>query len=80
MPAETLSAYRDHGNPKKTLDEDLASANQVLNDLASIGIDLDQITQQLEDEGVEKFSAALHRLMASLEEKQTAMSTSSSRR
>jgi len=77
MPAETLEAYRDHGHPKQTLGEDLAPAHQALHDLASIGIDLNQITQQLEDEGVEKFSSALQRLMAALEEKQTAASTSS---
>lgn len=39
---------------------------------------MDRITQNLEDEGVEKFSSALHRLMFSLKEKQNALPTGSS--
>ncbi len=41
-----------------------------------MGIDLDQITQDLEEQGVEKFRAALDRLMVSLQDKQATMSNS----
>jgi transaldolase len=48
----------------------------VLRDLSTLGIDLDQITQQLEDQGVEKFATSLTKLMDSLQQKQSAMRTS----
>jgi transaldolase len=73
MPIETLNAYRDHGRPKQTLEENVTEAHQVLLDLPGLGIDLDQATQQLEDQGVEKFSDSLNKLMASLQEKQAAL-------
>ena len=69
VPVETLTAYRDHGHPAQSLDQDVPAAFQALSDLSSLGIDLDAVTQQLEDEGVKKFSAAFDQLMASLKEK-----------
>jgi transaldolase len=68
MPVETLAAYRDRGRPERRLDRKTAEAYQILRDLSTIGIDLDAATDQLEGEGVEKFSAALDRLMVSLKE------------
>ncbi len=73
VPIETLNAYRDHGHPKQTLDRDVAEAYQALSDLSSVEIDLDAVTQQLEDEGVGTFIAAFDRLMVSLKEKQAAV-------
>ena len=75
IPVETLNAYRDHGHPERTLDQDVHKAYHLLNKLASVGIDLDAITQQLEDEGVEKFVSAFERLMSSIREKQVAVNT-----
>jgi transaldolase len=75
LPFETLDAYRDHGQPQLSLEQNMSQAYHVLNQLSLIGIDLDKATQQLEDEGVEKFVAALDRLMHSLNEKQTALQT-----
>jgi len=73
VPIETLNAYRDHGHPEQGLDQNISEAYHHLNKLAAVGIDLNAVTQQLEDEGVEKFIAAADRLMAALEEKQAAM-------
>ena len=75
IPVETLNAYRDHGHPERTLDQDVHKAYHLLNKLASVGIDLDAITQQLENEGVEKFVSAFERLMSSIREKQVAVNT-----
>jgi transaldolase len=69
VPVETLNAYRDHGHPEQTLDQEIHKAYHLLNKLASVGIDLNAVTQQLEDEGVEKFIAAYDQLMVSLKEK-----------
>lgn len=55
LPRETLDAYRQHGDPKPRLADELEGAARTLRALADLGIDLDALTQQLEDEGVDKF-------------------------
>jgi transaldolase len=72
VPIETLNAYRDHGHPEQTLDYEVHRAYHLLNKLSIVGIDLDAITQQLEDEGVEKFVTAYDHLMTSLRDKAAA--------
>ncbi|GFO54988.1 transaldolase [Geomonas sp. Red276] len=72
MPMETLVAYRDHGDPSPRLDQGGAEAMQVLERLPELGIDIDQVTRQLEDEGVEKFRRPFESLAAVLEEKRQA--------
>jgi transaldolase len=69
VPVETLNAYRDHGRPEQSLDQEVHRAYHLLDELSSVGIDLDVITQQLEDEGVKKFIAAYDQLMDSIKEK-----------
>lgn len=66
VPLETLNAYRDHGHPAPRLEENHADADGVLKDLARVGIDIDEVTHQLEDEGVEKFVKPYDRLMETL--------------
>ena len=73
LPLETLTAYRDHGDPQLRLEENISRAYHTLGKLSSLGIDLDAVTQDLENQGIEKFMVALERLMFSLQEKQTAM-------
>jgi transaldolase len=70
LPIETLAAYRDHGHPKPSLDQNVSKAYHILNHLSFVGINLNEATQYLEDEGVEKFIGASERLMISLKEKQ----------
>ncbi len=72
LPLETLEAYRHHGDPAPRLDERVAEARQLLQHLPELGIDLTKLTQQLEDEGVRKFSASFDLLMNSLAGKRTA--------
>ena len=62
-PLATIDAYRDHGESKSTLEHDVMEANLVLECLPGIGIDIDKITQQLEDEGIEKFIEPFDKLM-----------------
>jgi transaldolase/transaldolase/glucose-6-phosphate isomerase len=66
MPLETIHAFRDHGHPALTLTENVAEAQRVLVQLAELEIDIDEITQQLEDDGVRKFDEAFGRLMETL--------------
>jgi transaldolase len=73
VPVETLDAYRDHGHPERILNQEVHKAHDVLNELASVGIDLDAITHQLEAQGVEKFVSAFERLMNSIRKKKAAV-------
>ena len=74
IPLEALTAYRDHGKPALRLEEGTQEAYRVLEGLRQAGIDLDALTQELEDEGVKKFSQAFEQLMAALREKRAASS------
>ena len=68
LPLETLEAYRDHGDPELRIEDDLDRARQVPALLPEVGIDLDRVTAQLVDEGIEKFNEPYDKLMAKLEE------------
>ncbi len=70
VPMETLDAYRDHGDPAPRLTKDVAQARQVLKKLDQLGIDIDAVTGQLEDEGVEKFAVSYDRVLEALGQKQ----------
>jgi transaldolase len=76
LPVETLEAYRDHGDPAPRLEQGMGAAGQVLERLSQAGIDLEAVTRQLEDEGVEKFNRAFDQLMASIEQKKAAAARS----
>ena len=69
---ETLNAYRDHGDPASRIEEGLEEAHQVFRQLAEMGIDIDRVTQQLEEEGVQKFNTANDTLMETLKTKRAA--------
>lgn len=66
LPMETLEAYLDHGDPKVTLTQELDKALQVFKDLPKFNIDIDKMTQQLEDEGVQKFNKSYDELIETL--------------
>jgi transaldolase/glucose-6-phosphate isomerase len=72
LPQETLHAYRDHGIPASRIEEGAEEAHKVLRQLAELAIDIDQVTQQLEDEGVEKFNKPYDSLMETLKTKRAA--------
>jgi transaldolase len=68
-PMDTLDAYRDHGVPQARLEKDVGEAARVLKHLPEFGIALDQVTRQLEDEGVEKFNKPFDMLIAAVEQR-----------
>lgn len=73
LPPETLEAYRDHGDPKIRIAEDLAGARRVFEGLREVGIEEKQIFRELEEEGVRKFSDSYDELLKALEEKEKAV-------
>ncbi|MFZ0610985.1 MAG: transaldolase [Desulfobacterales bacterium] len=72
LPQETLAAYRDHGRPAPRLEEGLSEAEGILRGLSELGIDIDRITRQLEQEGIEKFNKPYDSLMQTIEKKRAA--------
>ena len=72
LPLETLNAYRDHGDPSARLEIDIDSARRVLEHLPLLEVDIDSVTQQLEDEGVRKFAEAYDTLLKALADKREA--------
>ena len=69
LPPETFEAYRDHGAPAVRIRESIATAERELAGLAAAGIDLAQVTAELEQEGVAKFAASYRSLLAGIEAK-----------
>lgn len=72
VPLDTLNAFRDHGQVRPTLLEDLEDAHRALNKLPALGIDLDAVTEKLQVDGVAAFAASYDKLLAALDEKQKA--------
>ncbi|MES2426845.1 MAG: transaldolase [Bacteroidota bacterium] len=68
VPLETIVAFRDHGVAANTLEQGLDEATALLDKVKAAGIDIDALTQQLEDEGVEKFNAPFEKLLQSIED------------
>jgi transaldolase len=73
MPEETIRAYQDHGAPEPRLEQGVEQAHRLLQELAEAGVDYDDLTDTLEREGVEKFSASFDELLAALSAKQAAL-------
>jgi len=69
MPLATIAAFADHGVAKRTVDTGLDRACADLAALKELGIDLDDVTTQLQVEGVEKFAKAFADMLKVVEEK-----------
>lgn len=73
LPPDTFAAYRDHGQPQHRLEEGIKAAPARLEALATFGIDLAAITRDLEEDGVQKFAASYHSLLAGIDAKAGAL-------
>ena len=69
MPDATVAAFLDHGVVSRTVDTDPDGARRTLEALAEVGVDLDQVTTQLEQEGVASFSKSFEEVGERLENK-----------
>jgi transaldolase/transaldolase/glucose-6-phosphate isomerase len=71
VPLETIEAFRDHGIAANVLEDGLDKATETLDRLKAAGIDLDKLTQQLEDEGIDKFNKPFEKLLNAIEDQKT---------
>jgi transaldolase / glucose-6-phosphate isomerase len=75
VPPATYTAVRDHGKTAVTIGKDLEGARATIAKLAELGIDLAQVTQQLQDEGVAQFMASFDTMTGSITAKQAAITS-----
>jgi transaldolase len=68
-PLETINIYRQRGQPQPRLERHLAESADVRAGLARVGIDLEEVAQQLEKEAVRKFVEPFDKLQGWLEER-----------
>src|ERR1022692_954540 len=67
IPPATIDAFRDHGKLRNSLTEDVAGAQNVMDNLARTGISIEKVTTKLTDDGVKLFADAFHKLLAAVE-------------
>jgi transaldolase len=75
MPEETITAFADHGQAvADSVEKDIEQDVRYLGQLEELGIDLNCVTQQLENEGIQKFIEPFKELIKSVAEKQKSVS------
>lgn len=75
LPPETVTAYRYHGNPEPRLEQKLDTARALPEKLAALGLDLDEVGDELERQGVQKFIEPYERLLATLARRAAELAT-----
>ncbi len=77
VPPATFDAFRDHGKPRASLEEDLDEAHKTMLDLGRSGISMKAVTDQLTEDGVKLFAEAFGKLLDAVE-KQAKLATGGS--
>src|SRR5215469_2423425 len=67
MPPATLDAFRDHGRPRASLEEDIDTAKRTMADLARLNISMKAVTDQLTEDGVKLFADAFEQLLVAVD-------------
>jgi transaldolase len=70
MPLETIRAFQDHGEVRgDTVLDAVGEASKLLEQLAEAGVDYDDVTETLEEEGVQKFADSFEQIVESIRAK-----------
>jgi transaldolase len=77
LPRNTLEAYADHGNPAPRLEQGLEEARALMAQLEEVGVNMQQVTDELVDEGVESFAKAFDKLLEQISSKAAAVKAGS---
>src|SRR5437763_9576862 len=67
MPPATIDGFRDHGQLRNSLSEDVPGAQKVMDDLSHAGISIKEVTDKLTEDGVKLFADAFDKLLAAVE-------------
>ncbi|MBN1460134.1 MAG: transaldolase [Armatimonadetes bacterium] len=73
MPPATIDAFRDHGEARSSVDQGVEEAESHLAKLAELGIDLNEATEELQQEGVKAFADSFDHLLQTIDEKRQAL-------
>ena len=76
LPLATLEAFRDHGRAAPRLHDGLARAQEVLDGLARLGINMGAVSERLEQEGVAKFRAAYEQILEAIDQRRSLLAAS----
>jgi transaldolase / glucose-6-phosphate isomerase len=69
MPQQTMMAFKEHGEVRPSLLENVGGAEQVMRDLAAVGIDVDRVTYDLQVDGVKLFADSITKLLEEIAHK-----------
>ena len=78
MPPATVDAFRDHGKPCASLEEDVDGARKTMADLTRTGISMKAVTDQLTEDGVKLFGDAFDKLLAAVDKQAKHLATTAS--
>ncbi|MCE2525001.1 MAG: transaldolase [Acidimicrobiia bacterium] len=67
LPEATIEAFEDHGKVERTIDVGVDAAGEALAALGAVGVDLSEVGEVLESEGVTAFAKSFDELLDSLE-------------
>jgi transaldolase len=73
MPEDTIRAFQDHGRVAPTLENAIDQAKRVLEQFALVGVDYDDVTATLENEGIQKFTDSFAELLTAIQAKRRAV-------
>ncbi len=75
IPPAALKAFKDHGTVANTLPDGLDEVDAIFDMLAEVGVDMEQVTKRLQDDGVELFSESFNSLLSRVEAKRNVLAT-----
>ena len=69
LELKTIESFSDHGSVRRSVEDDIPQARAELAALEKVGISYDQVTRQLQEEGVQKFADSFHTLFQCIDNK-----------
>ena len=69
LPDATLEAFRDHGTLERTIDRNVDASAEIWRDISEVGVDLHDVSENLESEGLKSFQKSFDDLLSSLSDK-----------
>lgn len=79
MPEATLGVAEDHGSLARTIDADLDGARRTFDRLHDLGVDMEDVADTLEHEGVAAFAKSTDDLLSALGDKADALRSGADR-
>ena len=69
IPPTTYDAFRDHGKPRASLEEDVEAARDTMDTLGEVGISMKEVTDELLNDGVQLFSESFDKLLKAVDKR-----------